>query len=122
MLSTEHKHPIFLKSLFGVASILSFGLYMTFRGVKEKKDFIHNHGQITYYEDTYPEISRPSGKYKYLVIDSYKKPFELLVPSKKSESYIYNFSEIKTGDVIDVYFDENEHAADKRTNMSVFMI
>jgi hypothetical protein len=122
MLTTNHKHPIFLKSLFGVATILFFGLYLTFRGVKEKKDFIHSRGQVNYYADNYSDINRPNGKYKYLTVDSYNRPFELYVPESQTEKYTFKYDAIKIGDVIDIYFDENNFAADKRTNMSMRFI
>jgi hypothetical protein len=122
MLTDKHKHPIFLKSLFGVMTILSFGLYLVARGQKEKKDFIHSKGQVVYYADNHPEISRPRGKHKYLVIESYNRLFELYVPEEQTEKYTFNYNDIKLGDVIDIYFDENSFASDKRTNRSMKFI
>ncbi len=119
MLTEKHKHPIFLKSILGLMTILSFGIYLIFRGQKEKNDFIHSNGQVVYYADNYPEISRPHGKYMYLVIDSYNRIFELYVPEEQTEKNTFNYNDIKIGDVIDIYFDENSFVSDKRTNMSM---
>jgi hypothetical protein len=118
-MSTTHKHPIFLKSLLGVFIILSFGLYLIARGIKEKKDFVHSKGQVTYYADKYPGISRPNGKYKYLIVDSYDRVFELYVSENQNEKYTFKYTEIKLGDTIELYFDENSFASDQRTNKSV---
>jgi hypothetical protein len=121
-MSTNQKHPIFLKSLLGVAFILSFGLYLIFRGVKEKEDFIHSKGEVTYYADTFPGISRPNDKYKYLIVNSYDRLFELFVSENQTERYIFKYREIKLGDTIDLYFDENSFAADQRTNKGMRFI
>jgi hypothetical protein len=122
MLTSNHKHPVFLKSLFGVATILSFGFDLTLRGIKEKKDFIHSKGKIIYYADNYPDINRPYGKHKYVIIDSYNRLFELAVLEKQTDKYKFKYDDIKIGDTIDTYFDEDNFAADKRTNMCMYFI
>jgi hypothetical protein len=122
MLKSHTKHPIFLKSLFGVATILSFGFYLLSRGQKEKQDLIHMKGKIVYYADNHPEISRPDGKYKYLIIGNYDKLFELYIPKEQSKNYVFNFNQIMLGDTIDIYFDENSFQADQRTNNSIRFI
>ena len=92
------------------------------RGAKKKEDFIHSKGQVTYYADTYPGISRPHDKYKYLIVDSYDRLFELFVSEKQNQRYAFQYSEIKPGDTIDLYFDEDRFAADQRANKGMRFI
>jgi len=120
MLYGNHKHPIFLKSLFGVATILSFGLYLFFRGVKEKSDFVKVTGKVIYYSDDYLKENHP---YKYLQIDNYPRVFALILPKDSfNESYIFKYNEIKLGDALDLYFDENTFEKDQRVNRAMRFI
>jgi hypothetical protein len=44
------------------------------------------------------------------------------VPEEQTEKYTFHYNKIKLGDVIDIYYDENSFASDKRTNRSMQFI
>lgn len=108
------KHPIFASSLFGALVIIIFGISLLYRSQKKKGDFDHVRGRVVYYADSFREISRPNCK--YMILDGYNRVFELYVPEEKKENYVFNHKAITVADEIDIYFDENLFAADKRVS------
>ena len=114
----KYKHPVFLKSLFGAATILAFGIYLFTRGIKEKDDFNKITGQIVYYSDNYLDFKQNHDyPNKYLQINNYPRVFEIGLPADTSnKSYIFKYKQIMLGDAIDIYFDENTFENDQRVN------
>jgi hypothetical protein len=121
-MNEKHEHPIFLKSLFGIATIIAFGLYLFNRGTKDKNDFIKITGKIIYYSDSYLDIRRPD-PCKYLQITNYQRVFEIYC-DKASDGHTlpFKYNDIKLGDIVDLYFDENSFENDKRTNKEMKFI
>ena len=79
-MSSKKQYQIFNKSLAGVITILLLGSGILFRGTKDKSDFEQITGIIKYLDKKYQEFpNRHQGKYRYLLIDSYPKIFEIFI-------------------------------------------
>ena len=113
----KHKHPIFLKSIIGVAGMLSFGIYLFQQGMNKKEDFNKAKGQIIYYSSNYLDL--PYENVKYLKINTYPRVFQLWTPTlfnANDTSRLFKYDELNLGDSIDIYFRDNKFESDQRVN------
>ncbi len=118
-MSSKKQYQIFNKSLAGVITILLLGSGILFRGTKDKSDFEQITGIIKYLDKKYQEFpNRHQGKYRYLLIDSYPKIFEIFIgkdPGDFNPEY-ENIDALQVGDVITVFYDETKRETDPRIN------
>lgn len=118
-MNTKKQYPVFKKSLAGVITIIILGSFILIRGTKEKTDFHRIAGRITYLGKVYEELpTRDKGKYRYLLIDTYPKMFELFIGKDYGDfkpSY-ERIKELKPGDDIVVYYDVSKNETDIRLN------
>lgn len=118
-MSIKKQHPIFWKSIIGIITIIAIGLAILIRGTKGKGEFQSIEGNITYLDKTYKELpNRHQGKYRYLTLDNYPKTFELFVGKDLGDfkPQYERIDDLRTGDKIVVYFDENSNESDARLN------
>ena len=123
-MQTKKRYSIFLESLIGVLTILSFGIYLFNRGTKDKNEFTHIKGQIVYYSDSYetfPHSRDKDDKFKYLRIDNYPDVFEIRIPNTDDKS-TFQYSNLVANDTIDIYFDKDNFAAERRVNRTAMYI
>jgi hypothetical protein len=117
----QNKTPrqVFNKSMYGVITIIALSSFLLTRGKKEKNEFQSLTGQITSIERTYQELPiRNPGKFRYLIIDNYQKAFEIFVGKDPGDfkPELEKIDELKVGDKISVYFEENLRETDLRIN------
>jgi hypothetical protein len=124
-MNTKKKYIIFKKSMAGVITILALSVLILSRGHKTKLDFQHVKGKLIYVEKTFEELpNRHLGKYRYLKLESFPKTFELFV-GKDFGDFKPEFERIdnlRVGNEIDIYFDENSTETDLRINRLVQFI
>lgn len=93
--------PLSFRSVVAVSIFLSilFGV-LIWRSSKEKKEYDHLNGKITYLDQKLGELPyRDLGLYRYLKIDSYQYPFEIYTDEQSAR-----VDSLKVGDVVDAYF------------------
>jgi len=93
--------PLSFRSVVALSIFLSiiFGVLM-WRNSKEKKEYDHLNGKITYLDQKLGELPyRDLGLYRYLKIDSYQYPFEIYTDEQSAR-----IDSLKVGDVVDAYF------------------
>jgi hypothetical protein len=118
-MNTGKQYPIFTKSMVGVMTILALGTTIFIRGSKDKIEFERIAGKITYLEKTYEELpNRHHGKYRYIEMDAYPKVFELFVGKEFGDfkPHYERIDDLRVGDTIEVYFDEDAKEPDRRLN------
>ena len=116
-----NKQPahIFIKSMFGVATIIALGFVILTRGQKQKHDFDSITARIISIGRSFPgAFNRHEEKTRYVQVGNYPKVFELFIghdPGDFSPAF-EKVDALKTGDIVTVYYDE-EHtrAADNET-------
>ena len=124
-MNTTKQYPVFKKSLAGIITVIILGSFILVRGTKEKSQFHHVTGKITYIGKVYEELPvRDRGKYRYLSIDTYPKMFELFI-GKDFGDFKPKYDKInslKEGDDIVVYYDSDSKETDIRLNRLVQFI
>jgi hypothetical protein len=124
-MNIKKQYPVFKKSLAGVITIIILGSFILIRGRKEKSDFHHIAGKITYLGKVYEELpKRDKGKYRYLSIDTYPKMFEIFIGKGYGDfkPRLERIKELKPGDDIIVYFDVDSKETDFRLNRLIQFI
>ena len=87
------------------AMIAALALYMILLNSKEKHEYTVTKGEIQYLSKTYNQLpNRHQGKYRYLIVDGYKYPFEIYKPNSIETNY--DIDDLKVGDVIEAYYYE----------------
>ncbi len=107
-LNSKTPYPIFHRSLVSIALIIILSCMMIYRGDKEKSQYNHLTGKITFLDDNYDEYPfRNAGKYRYLRIDTYPKTFEIFVGKDKGDFNpdYENLDALKLNDEIQIYFE-----------------
>ena len=118
-MNTKRQYPVFAKSLAGVVTIFILGCIILIRGVKDKHEFHQLTGKIVFVGRTFEELPlRHAGKYRYLSIDNYPKIFTIFVGKDFGDfkPHLERIDDLKVGDEIVLYFDEDEKETDKRLN------
>jgi hypothetical protein len=118
-------HHIFNKSMYGVITIIALSSFLLARGKKEKTEFSSLSGKITSIERTFQELpNRNPGKFRYLMIDNYQKTFEIFVGKDPGDfkPELEKIDELKVGDNISIYYDENLNETDNRINRLIQFI
>jgi hypothetical protein len=116
---------IFNKSMYGVITIIILASVILVRGKKEKNEFHNLNGTITAIEKTFQEFPfRHPGKYRYLILDNYQKVFEIFIGKDPGDfkPELEKIDELKVGDMISVYFDEDPSDIDMRINRLIQFI
>lgn len=124
-MNIKKQYPVFKKSLAGAITIIILGSFVLVRGIKEKSDFHRISGRITYLGKVYEELpNRDKGKYRYLLIDTYPKMFELFIGKDYGDfkPKYERIDSLKLGDDILVYYDVNSKETDIRLNRLVQFI
>lgn len=124
-MNIKKQYPVFKKSLAGAITIIILGSFVLVRGIKEKSDFHRISGRITYLGKVYEELpNRDKGKYRYLLIDTYPKMFELFIGKDYGDfkPKYERIDSLKPGDDILVYYDVNSKETDIRLNRLVQFI
>lgn len=124
-MNIKKQYPVFKKSLAGAITIIILGSFVLVRGIKEKSDFHRMSGRITYLGKVYEELpNRDKGKYRYLLIDTYPKMFELFIGKDYGDfkPKYERIDTLKPGDDILVYYDVNSKETDIRLNRLVQFI
>lgn len=124
-MNIKKQHPIFTKSLVGVITIIVLGSVILIRGTKGKTEFQTITGRITYLEKTYQELpNRHHGKFRYLAIENYPRTFELFVGKDFGDfkPQFERIDDLRAGDNIVVYFEENSNETDARLNRLIQFI
>lgn len=124
-MNIKKQYPVFKKSLAGAITIIILGSFVLVRGIKEKSDFHRISGRITYLGKVYEELpNRDKGKYRYLLIDTYPKMFELFIGKDYGDfkPKYERIDSLKPGDDILVYYDVNSKETDIRLNSLVQFI
>ncbi len=105
--------------MYGAITIIALSAFLLVRGKKEKSEFQNITGTIISLEKTFQELPlRDQGKFRYLIIDTYQKAFEIFV-GKDPGDFKPEFEKIdnlRVGDKISVYYDENLKYPDARIN------
>lgn len=115
----KQQYQIFKKSIVGVITILILGSLILYRGTKEKTEFYQVTGKIVYLDKTFEELPiRHPDKYRFLLIDKFPKVFTIFVGKDFGDfkPYFERIDDLKVGDEIVVYFDENAKETDIRLN------
>jgi hypothetical protein len=121
MTPSANKQPahIFIKSMFGVATIISLGFIILNRGQKQKHDFDSITARIISIGRNFPGgFNRNEGKIRYVQVGNYPKVFELFIGHDTGDfSPAYEqVDALKAGDIVTVYYDEeNTRSADNET-------
>ena len=124
-MNKKKQYPIFKASIVGVIIILVLGSSILIRGTKEKTEFQNIKGKITYLDKSYEELpNRNQGKFRYLAIENYPKVFELFVGKDFGDfkPQYEQIDDLRIGDNIVVYFDENSKETDVRLNRLIQFI
>ncbi len=121
MIPSDNKQPahIFIKSLFGVATIIALGFVILTRGQTQKHSFNSITAQIISIGRTFPgAFNRHEEKIRYVQVGNYPKVFELFIGHDTGDfsPALEQVDALKAGDIVTVYYDE-EHtkAADTDT-------
>jgi len=126
---TQNKQPIriFIKSMFGVAAIIVFGIVMLTQGQTQKHSFNSITAQIISIGRTFPGASNQhEEKNRYVQVGKYPKVFELFIGHDLGDfsPALEKVDALKAGDIVTVYYDE-EHtnaADDEKANRLVQFI
>lgn len=88
---------------------------------KEKIEYSKLTGMVEYLDLEYGNLpNRNKGDYRYLILNSYPYPFEIYEPN--SESTVNTIDDLNIGDVVDVFFYENNSTHKKGINRFVMFI
>ncbi|WP_118194511.1 hypothetical protein [Albibacterium indicum] len=113
--------PSVRKILLIALSLAVATIYYMLQISKDKTDFNKTSGVIEYLDIEYNDLpNRDKGKYRYLIIDSYPYLFEIYEPN--SEPTLKTIDDLKIGDIIDVYFYENNSTHSRGVNKFVGFI
>lgn len=115
----KHKPHIFVKSIYGVITIITLSSYIFFRGIKEKKDFNKISGIVVYNDNSFEDWpNRDFGKYRYLKIDNFQSMFQIFIGKDFGDfkPELELIDSLRIGDQIDIYYDTNEMESDSRIN------
>ncbi len=113
------RQQIFGKSIIAVIFIIIAGGYLTFRGYKEKKDFLKKNCTISYIGQKDASGRESNGKYRYLEVDNYTGIFKIFIgqdPGDFSPTY-ENIDQLKAGDTITIYYDETSLQKSEYNNL-----
>lgn len=106
----KSKHPVFLKSILGLLFVIVLGFLLFARADKSKSSFQNVSGIITSLSKSNKSSQiRDSSKFRYLQLNNFPKIFEIFI-GKGSGDFKPQFEkidELKVGDSVTVYFDEN---------------
>ncbi len=124
-MNTKRQYPIFKKSIAGIITILILGSIIMIRGTKDKTEFNQLTGRIVFLDKTFEELPlRHIGKFRYLLIDNYSKVFTIFVGKDFGDfkPHLEKIDDLKVGDEIVVYFDEDPKETDNRLNRLIQFI
>lgn len=121
----KSKHPIFLKSISGLLFAMALGFLLFTRADKSKSSFQNVSGIITSFSNSIESFpDKDSSKFRYLQLDNFPKTFELFI-GKGSGDFRPKFEKIddlKIGDSVLIYFDENYKTQQDPINRLVYFI
>jgi hypothetical protein len=124
-MKAKKEYVYFYEGLYGVITIIVVSIIILIRGGKEKSDFHQMKRKITYLEKTFEKFPpRNPGKYRYILIENYPKAIELFVGKDFGDfkPKFERIDDLKIGDTIKIYFDENKTETDDRINRLVQFI
>ncbi len=81
------------------------GLILLYNSNRERSDYTHTTGTITYFSKEYKEFpNRFRGSYRYLKIDSSPYVFKIYEPN--SARNLQTIDDLRAGDNIEIYYSE----------------
>lgn len=101
--------PYFLKFLCGGIFCLAISIYLLITSYKDKKDFHKITGTVNFISTKYRDLpNRDFGKYRYIAIKEYEKPFEIFVGKDRGDfkPALDKTDNVKQGDILTFYFGE----------------
>ncbi len=99
--------------------------YLFFLGHAEKADFYHLSGAVEFLKTELPGVTdRHQGKIRYLKLEGHERIFYLFVGYDTGDfsPAVNRVDELKPGDRIDVYYDDNKRTEDKQINQLTHFI
>ena len=105
--------------------MLVISIYLLNNTRKDKQSFQNITGQIIFLSKTYGNLPlRDTGKFRYIKIDLYDKPFEIFVGSDPGDfkPTLNKIDSLRKGDLITVYFDENDKTINDSVNRLAYYI
>jgi hypothetical protein len=99
--------PYFLKYLFGGITCLALSIYLFRTTQKNKKEFNKITGTVRFISTSYHNLPiRDYGKYRYIKIANYARPFEIFVGKDKGDfsPALEKIDSVKPGELLTFYF------------------
>jgi hypothetical protein len=116
---------IFYRSLFVIILCIGLLVYLFIRPEMPKESFTRVDGQIEYIGQTYKDLpNRHFGKYRYILIDTYYRPFELFI-GKETGDFSPKYEKIDQlikGDFISIYYDDRPEKYEEPVNRLAYFI
>lgn len=117
--------PVFTKAVVSLAFCFLLSLFLFSRATKNKADFTATSGVIEYLENNislYP--NKNATTFRYLKVEGYAKPFELFVGRDAGDfkPEYEQVDQLKPGDTITVYYDENLYTQKDPVNRLAYFI
>ncbi|MBV8252565.1 MAG: hypothetical protein JO154_08155 [Chitinophaga sp.] len=117
---------IFLKSIFGISSVLILGITLYLRAGLNKDEIQKITGRIAYLEKTYGSypLAREMGKCRYIKLDNYADVFEIFIGKDRGDFTpdLEKMDSLRAGDEITIYFDNQVGPQDNNINAAVRFI
>lgn len=109
---------VFIKSTFSLAGVLILAGYLYTRGEKDRSGFNKVTGKVVYYENSYEGLDKDSTKFRYIILDSYPRIFELFTGKDWGDfkPVLEQLDKLKTGDNITIYYDDNQYTENDQVN------
>jgi len=121
------KAPVFWKLISGMSFALLLGFGTLYRNQKSKSDFLHLTSRLTSVSNELEiqgHFNPDNEPIRYLKIENYPKYFKLLIGEDLdgSKPDFQRIDELKTGDTITVYYDENSLSNDADVSRLAYFI
>ena len=121
------KAPVFWKLVSGMSFALLLGFATLYRNQKSKSDFFHLTSRLTSISnelDIQGHLNPDNEPIRYLKIEDYLKYFKLRIDDDLdgSKPDFQRIDELRTGDIITVYYDENLLSSDADVSRLAYFI
>jgi hypothetical protein len=92
--------------IFSCLAISILAIFIINNNSKEKKEYPKIESKIQYLNKEYMDLpNRNKGNYRFLLIENYPYPFQIYEPN--SEPTQMTIDDLKVGDLIEIYYYEN---------------
>jgi hypothetical protein len=125
IIEMKTRKPIFLKSLYGLSLAFILGILVLFRADKSESSFEKTTGILTFFnKESGLRSNNGVSKFRYLQLDSYPKTFELFIGKDWGDfkPKFEKVDDLKIGDTITIYFDENFKTESDPVNRLAYFI